>query len=132
MILFFSSMLSAKTIYIIANKNFPQQSLTKKEIKAIYLDKKRYINGKKLLPLNFGYDHPLRGLFEKNILQRNRSYLQKYWLKAHYKGHRPPKVLKSEASVISFVKELENAIGYVDTNISYGKDIKILYKVKLP
>jgi len=132
LLLFFSSILPAQTIYIIANKNFPQKSLTKKEIKAIYLDKKHYIKGKKLLPLNLSHDNPLRREFEKNILQKSRSYLQKYWLKAHYKGHRPPKVLKSKASVISFVKKLENTIGYVDINISNIKEIKILYKAKLP
>jgi hypothetical protein len=57
--------------------------------------------------------------------------LERYWIKAHYKGHRPPKVLKSKASVLSFIKELDNALGYVDSNLSNLKEIKILHEVEL-
>jgi len=126
-----SSTLFAQTIYIIANKNFPANSLTQKEIKQIYLDKKRYIKGAKLLPLNYTHNSKLRELFEKTILQKSRKNLEGYWLKAHYKGHRPPKVLKSQDSVISYIKEIDTALGYVDTNISKSKEIKLLLEVSL-
>jgi hypothetical protein len=130
-ILLFSSSLFAKDLYIIANKNFPQDSINKKDIKAIYLDQKHHINGVKLLPLNFTLENKLRSLFEKEILGKTRRYLERYWLKAHYRGHRPPKVIKSKNSLLSYIKELDNALGYIDENCSNQKDIKILYKVEI-
>ncbi|HIP02751.1 MAG TPA: hypothetical protein EYH01_05705 [Campylobacterales bacterium] len=131
LIILLNSTLFSQTLYIIAHKNFPLNTLSKKEIKAVYLDQKRYINDKKVLPLNFNHANPLRNSFEKIVLEKSRNFLERYWIKAHYKGHRPPKVLKSKASVLSFIKELDNAIGYVDGNISDLKEIKILLKVKL-
>jgi ABC-type phosphate transport system substrate-binding protein len=131
LVIFFKSILFSNSLYIIAHKNFPTVTLTQKEIKAIYLDKKHYINGTKITPLNLSHDHKLREIFEKTVLQKNRNFLERYWLKAHYKGHRPPKVLKSKASVLSYVKELDNVIGYIDGNISDLQSVKILHKVKL-
>jgi len=131
LILLLGNTLFSQSLYIIANKNFPKEQLTKKEIQTIYLDQKRHIDGKKLIPLNFGHDDPLRNSFEKTILQKSRKYLERYWIKAHYKGHRPPKVLKSKVALLSFIKELNTAIGYVDGNISDLNDIKILHQVKL-
>ncbi len=131
LIFFLSSTLFSQSIYIIANKNFPLNTLTKKEIKAIYLDQKRHINGKKILPLNFTHDYPLRDSFEKTILKKSRKYLERYWIKAHYNGHQPPKVLKSKTSMLSFIKKLDTALGYVDGNKPDLKEIKILLEVKL-
>jgi len=124
--------LYADSFYIIANPNFPVSSLSKKEIKQIYLDKKRHISGKKILSLNYTHDNPLRDKFEKNILQKSRKNLERYWLKAHYKGHRPPKVLKTKTSMLSFIQKIDTAIGYIDSNLSDVKNIKILLEVKLP
>jgi len=130
LIILLHSTLFSQTLYIIANKNFPLNKLTQKEIKAIYLDQKRHVNGKKILPLNFNHDDKLRNLFEKTILQKSRRYLERYWIKAHYKGHRPPKVLKSKTSMLSFIKEIDTAIGYIDGNISNLNNIKILHQVE--
>jgi len=130
--LILSVSLYAESFYIIANQNFPRNSLTKKEIKQIYLDKKRHIFGKKILALNYTHDNPLRERFEKNILQKNRKNLERYWLKAHYKGHRPPKVLKTKASMLFFLQKIDTAIGYIDSNLSKVKGIKVLLEVNLP
>jgi len=130
-LIFLQISLSSQTLYIIANKNFPQEKITKNEVKAIYLDQKRYIQGNKLLPLNLTLDNPLREIFEKNMLQKSRKHLERYWIKAHYKGHRPPKVLKSKDAMLSFVKCIDRAIGYTDDNLSQQTDIKILLKLDI-
>jgi ABC-type phosphate transport system substrate-binding protein len=131
LVILLNNTLFCQTLYIVANKNFPQDKLTQKEIKAIYLDQKRYIHGKKILPLNFNHDNDLRNSFEKHILQKSRKLLERYWIKAHYKGHRPPKVLKSKASLVSFIQNIDTTIGYIDGNISKLKNIKILLQVEL-
>jgi ABC-type phosphate transport system substrate-binding protein len=128
-LIFVSTLLFSEEIYIIANRNFPVDKLTKKDIRSIYLDKKRHIKDKRILPLNYTYSSPLRELFERSVLKKSKKSLERYWIKAHYKGHRPPKVVKSKKSILSYIKKLDNAIGYIDSNLSKSKDIKLLLKV---
>ncbi|CAA6815768.1 MAG: Unknown protein [uncultured Sulfurovum sp.] len=119
--------LSAQELVVVADKNFKEE-LTVEEIKDIFLSKKRFVDEKRILVMNHEFDDPLRKCFEKNILKKSRRSLERYWQKAHYKGKRPPKIVKSTEMLLSYMEKIEPSIGYVDANESAIKDLKILYR----
>ena len=89
-------------------------SVTKTQIKAIYLQKLHYLKEKKLLPINLEADNPIRKSFNKHILHMSYNRLKIYWMKQHYLGHRPPLSLHSQKSVKAFLNKVDGAIGYVE------------------
>ncbi|MBU1668922.1 hypothetical protein KKC13_10935 [bacterium] len=126
--LLFMQLLVAEEILIIGDKNFPKEKLTSAEIKAIFLDKKHFFGGEKILVMNYEFNHPLRICFEKNILEKTQRSLEKYWRKAYYHGKRPPKIVKSTEMLFSYLDNVQPSIGYSDTNSTKNKEVKILYK----
>ncbi len=130
-LLIFLSILSlpANSLLVIANNNFPENNLSKQEVKAIFLDKKRFIHSKKILAMNHKTQDPLRLCFEKNILEKSERSLERYWRKAFYQGKKPPKIISSVSMLFLYLNKVKPSIGYVDGNHSLNKDIKVLYKV---
>ncbi len=122
----------SKDIMVIAHKNFPKEHLNVKTIKAIYLDKKRFVADKKILPINYPFDNVLRECFERGVLKKNRYSLESYWRSAHYKGKLPPKVVKSKKMLFKYVENVDMAIGYIDTKFPRDNAFKILYKGRCP
>jgi ABC-type phosphate transport system substrate-binding protein len=129
-LLIYTSFLFPRDLIVITNINFPKDHLTQREIKAIFLDQKRFIKNYMLLPINYSFDDPLRLYFEKNILKKSRRVLERYWLKAHYNGKRPPKVVKSRAMLFGYLEKVPTAIGYIDNSTTLPKKIKILLKME--
>ncbi len=130
LIIISASIIYADKIVIVANKNFPINYLDKKIIQKIYLDQIRVLKDKKVIPINLPYNHPLRKVFEKKVLNLKRFELQRYWIKAHYLGHRPPKVFNTQKTVIAFLKNVIGAIGYVEKEYAKKSELKILYEVE--
>jgi hypothetical protein len=127
-ILFSIMSLQGQELVIVGDKDFHDSNLTQQEVKAIFLDKKRFIEGKKVLAMNHKYNHPLRLCFERNILEKSERSLEKYWRKAYYKGKRPPKVVTSVAMLFSYFENVHPSIGYVDGNETLSDDIRIFFK----
>lgn len=117
-------------LVVIGDKNFPKNNLTKQEIKAIFLDKKRFINESKVLVMNHKYQNPLRLCFEKNILEKSKRSLEKYWRKAYYQGKRPPKIISSNEMLFLYLESVQPSIGYSDLNATFDKEVKVLYRVE--
>jgi len=127
MLLFIS--LNSEEILIIGDKNFPKESLTLQEIRAIFLNKKRFIGGEQILVMNYEANHPLRLCFERNILDRSERSLERYWRKAYYKGKRPPKIIKSTQMLFAYLDSVQPSIGYSDVNETINNvEVRILYR----
>lgn len=131
-ILFLITLTWGQKLIVVGDKDFSENNLTQQEVKAIYLDKKRFIGGEKILAMNYEFHHPLRLCFEKNILEKSERSLERYWRKAYYKGKRPPKVVTSVEMLFSYFENIHPSIGYVDENETLTKDIKIFFQVDCP
>jgi len=118
--------LLAENFVVITHKDNPITTLNKSEIRSIYLKKRRFWDGTKLLALNLPPNHMLRQNFEKSILQMSASNIEMYWLKQHYKGHRPPYRLESIKSVVLFIKKVKGAIGYIPESL-VDSNVKVIY-----
>ena len=122
--------LSSVELVVIGDENFPENNLTRSEIKAIFLDKKRFLKEKKLLVMNHTVNHALRLCFEKNILRKTERTLERYWRKAYYQGRRPPKIVSSMEMLFLYLDSVQPAIGYSDVNATFNKAVTILYRVE--
>jgi hypothetical protein len=122
--------LSSLELVVVGDKRFFESNLTRSEIKAIFLDKKRFIKEEKLLVMNHHVNHPLRLCFEKNILRKTERTLERYWRKAYYQGKRPPKIVSSTEMLFLYLDSVQPAIGYSDINSTFNKSVTILYRVE--
>lgn len=90
-------------------------SLTKDEVRAIYLKQKRFWNdGRPIIPINLEAGSAARELFSETVFGQDSRRLAAYWNQRYFEeGGFPPATLASQAAVIRFVAGNENAIGYV-------------------
>jgi len=127
LVLLYPLSILAKEYVVVANKTM--KSLSKSEIKTIFLKKRTFINDKTLVPLNLQAQDTLRVAFEKELLKMSFGSLKTYWSKQHYLGKRPPLTLKSQDSVKAFIKKVDGSIGYLEKQY-VDNDMKILYEWK--
>ncbi|EDP73167.1 hypothetical protein [Hydrogenivirga sp. 128-5-R1-1] len=86
-----------------------------------------FIKDKKVIPVNLKNNSQIRQLFQKYILKMDNEEYNLYWNEKYFNGIKPPIVMSSQEAVIKFVKNIDNAIGYVELKkVKNRKDIKIL------
>ena len=117
-------------LLVVGDKNFPENNLTIEEIRAIFLDKKRFINKEKILVMNHETNHPLRQCFEEHVLEKTERSLERYWRKAYYQGKRPPKVVSSMEMLFLYLNSIHPTIGYSDVNATLNQEVRVLYRVE--
>lgn len=112
--------LKAEQWVIIGHGPLPETRLDAEHLRALYLGKKHYLDKQRIKPLNLKSKHPLRQAFEHNILHLDRDEIHAYWIKQHYLGKRPPKVMNSVETLLRYVEKVEGTLGYVPLS-SIGK-----------
>jgi len=126
--IFLATLLFSESMLFIANDASGIEALSRKELRQIYLKKRRFWKETKLVPLNLPPQNRLRQQMEKKILTMSASALDAYWMQEHYRGHRPPYRLESVKSMILFVKKVKGAIGYIpESQLVPG--VKVLYRM---
>ncbi len=127
LLLFFTFFLYGEEFVVVTKLNSPLQSLSKAKVKMIFLKKQKMSKDTVLIPINLSPSNKVRKSFEHTILGMSRNRLKSFWTKEHYLGHRPPLTMNSFQSLLSFVKKIDGAIGYVPLS-EVNKEFKILYK----
>ena len=118
---------SNENFVLIGNQNFPVKHLLKEQVKQIYLKRIHFIKDVSIIPINYIARDPLRKNFEKNILHISSKKLNRYWIKKHYLGIRPPLIQSSIESAIIFVKKVDGAVVYIPQS-KLPSDVHVLYK----
>ncbi|MBU0721267.1 hypothetical protein KJ877_07990 [bacterium] len=119
--------LNAVEYAVIANKKLDNYSFSKAKIKMIFLKKHKILNGTELVPINLESANSIRNSFESNVLNMSKNRIKSFWTKEHYLGHRPPLSVKSSKSVLSFVRKIDGAIGYVLLSDA-DESVNVIYK----
>ena len=105
-------------IVFITHKGNPETSLSKNEIRDIFLgDKTKWDNNDKIrfVILRKGDTHTL---FLKEYVHKTENNYVRYWKRMIVTGKgKMPKLLSDEDSVISYVAATEGAIGYVSESV---------------
>ncbi|MFZ5562532.1 MAG: hypothetical protein ACOZBW_00655 [Thermodesulfobacteriota bacterium] len=116
----------ADTVFVFANADVADGTLTQMEMQNIYLGKKdKWSDNRKInfAALNSGTCHDE---FLKQHVARTDFQFQNYWKKQIFTGQgQPPKAFGSEADLIDYVSRTSGAIGYSCTAPDKGK-VKIM------
>jgi ABC-type phosphate transport system substrate-binding protein len=119
-ILCFTNIAIAEEI-IIVNKTVTISSIDSETIKNIYLGRKnQWDNGSKIYPvmLEGGQTHEN---FVVNVIKKTSDQFSAFWKKAIFTGQgNPPKAFSSEAELVAYVAQTDNAIGYVDSSTPHN------------
>lgn len=85
-------------------------------IQMVFLGKtKGFPSAGKAVPLDLPENTPVREIFLKQIARKSKAQFTAYWAKLMFTGKGvPPKIVKSEASMVELVSKNPNIIGYVD------------------
>jgi len=126
--LIFAFSLNADILVVVTNPKIGVDRLSVDTIASLYLDKRHTINGCRVVLLNLSFNSTLRRVFEEHVLQKSRQELERYWLRAHFRGHRPPKVVESEEAAALYIKRIPYAIGYMQKYIAKKYELKIVYE----
>ena len=119
----------AADIYVITNKTLPITELSKNDIAAIYLlKKKHWENEEPMVPINLPVQSEARNLFTEQVFDSTPEKLGGYWDKMLFKGITPPLTQNSEQAVMLFVERVKGAIGYVERKPD-NPNIKIVYTI---
>ncbi|MFA6179029.1 MAG: hypothetical protein WC696_05380 [Candidatus Methylopumilus sp.] len=104
-----------ESLAVIVAPNHALRSLSITDVSLIYWRKKLYwADGKRMQPVNFPTDHPLRRQFSQLVLGSLPETQTEYWNGLYYHGTSPPHVIASQEAMLRFVAETPGAIGYVD------------------
>lgn len=118
--------LFASNLTVIVNKANPTSSISKNDLKKIYLGKKTtWENGNtiKVAALKKGNAHKE---FLKEIVKKAPSAFTLFWKKAVFTGTgNPPKFFDNEADLIKYVSETPDAIGYTEVFEDSVKELTV-------
>ncbi len=121
------ALLNGSEYSVVVSKNTPFSSLSRGQIKDLFLQKRHTINEFQIVPVNvLGHDDA-RTAFEAKVLEMDRSRLNAYWIKQHFQGVMPPLTQPSFESIKAFVENVDGAIGYLPSNMVDSK-VRVVYE----
>ncbi len=112
---------------IITNKATGVDSLSKGEVKALFLKKKKtFPNGEKVIVGDQNEKSDIRKEFSKEVLGKSTKKLKRYWTKRIFSGKgKPPKVIGNDIAMKKWVSSTPNSLGYIDKK-SIDSTIKVV------
>jgi ABC-type phosphate transport system substrate-binding protein len=114
--------------YIIVNIQNPLISLSKGELKNIFIGNSiNWHNNKKIQIVDYNSESDVREEFSNKYLNLTPSKVSMIWLKVTLSGKvTPPKIFYKEKDVIKYISENIGAIGYINNKSELTSEIKII------
>ncbi len=112
----------ADDVIIICNKSVSENSLTKQDIKNIFMGKKTRWNNDRKIVFVIMKESEVHKAFLQEYVGKDSFLYNNYWKKQVFIGRgKPPKSFKTEESLIDYITGTEGAIGYISS--SADKDL---------
>lgn len=109
-----TSCISQETIRLIAQQDFPVDSLTKYEVVGLFLQKTRKIDRHPIKIVQYRTESSNRALFAKEFLSMSGTEESLYWRTQLVSvGMRPPKTKKNERIVHKYLLRHSSCVGYI-------------------
>lgn len=112
---------------VVVSRDSHISSMELARIRDVFLKRRNFEGDIKLVPVNPLGEDEMRRLFEEQVLQMNRSDINRYWTTSHFQGIKPPTTQASLESVKRFVERVDGAIGYLPASMVDNK-VKVLYE----
>lgn len=117
-------------VVVIVNPANPLASLSKEDVKRIYLGKDTsFPSGDKAEPADQTEGTTTRGKFYAAVVEKSDAQVKAYWSQMIFTGKgTPPSVVGNDAAIKKWVAEHKDGIGYVDGSVVDGS-VKVLLRV---
>lgn len=104
-------------------------NLTQKEVVRIFMGKEKiFPNGTEIIILYLVKESPTRSIFLKNVLNKNESQIQSYWMKKLFTGKgTPPTELNTDEEVVELVANNPSVIGYINAS-ALNDSVRVAYQ----
>jgi ABC-type phosphate transport system substrate-binding protein len=124
-LIFFPSLSNAQDVIIIANKDVPVDSLSRNEIKSIFLGEKiKWDNDRKITFVILKTE--AHDVFLKEYIGNTAAQYLNYWKKMVFTGKsKSPKSFKDTESLIDYIAETGGAVSYLPAS-AYNDKVKII------
>ncbi len=122
----------AKELAIIANKNYPLNSISASAVKDIYLGEKVSEGGVKIKPME-QRDEAIKKKFIEKVMGSTVDGYKAYWIKKFFQeGVTPPVAKGTPSEMIQAISETAGSVGYVWLDDVKGDSgVKVLFKVEV-
>jgi len=111
---------------VIANTSFPSDSITKSDLRKVFLLKKKNYQSTQVLVTNLKRGSAVRSSFSLEVLKKDVDKIERYYFKRALSGKSVAlEPFSSEADLIERVKSVPGAIGYVGSEADVS-GVKIL------
>lgn len=107
-----------------------EMKLKKSDIINIYFKRLKQKNGHSIIAVNLHSSHPARLAFMKKILNSNLVAWGNYYDELYFRGIRSPLVLKSEKSILQYLKNIDGVVAYIPSS-KVDKNCIVLTKFEL-
>ncbi len=116
-------------LLVIASSKLPDDSITVKQLADIYSLKQVYWPNKiQVVPVNREASSQEREKFSEAVFHLSPQEMGEYWNRLRFQGKLPPLVQTSDQAVLSFVRSVPGAIGYINAG-QKPKGVKILLEI---
>lgn len=121
---------TADEIVVIGNIGNELNSLTKREVIAIFMGRTRlFPNGVRARPLD---ESELRDEFYEGLTSRSIKQIDAYWARLTFSGNSsPPPIKHGQQDIISEVKKSKGKIAYIKASQLDETGVKVLYRIPL-
>ncbi len=122
----------ARELAIIANHDYPMNSISAFVVKDIYLGEKTLERGVKIRPMD-QRDEAIKRKFIERVMGNSVDGYKAYWIKKFFQeGVNPPTAKGSPSEVIQAISHTVGAIGYVWVDdIKDDPGVKVLLKIEV-
>ncbi|CED72225.1 membrane protein [Aliivibrio wodanis] len=118
-------------IYVVAHKEAQIEHLSKDEVTALFLGKKRTLpNGELAFMIDRGLDSTTRSEFFYLLNKMSLPRVNAYWSRLTFSGRMiPPTVIEQEAEMLVLLSEKTNAISYTNQKPT-DSEVSIILSLK--
>jgi len=116
---------------VIVNPATSADSLTAKEVRAIFLKKEdAFPDGTTAIPGDQTDGSAIRDEFSEKVLNKSPNQLSAFWSKRVFSGKGvPPAVIGDDTAMTEWVARTPGSIGYVDAG-SVNQSVKVILNIK--
>jgi ABC-type phosphate transport system substrate-binding protein len=119
----------AEELLVIASPQVPESVITVEQLADIFTLKKTYwSNNIQVVPVNREAPSLERELFSAQVFNLSPQELGEYWNRLRFQGKHPPLIQSSDQAVLSFVRSVPGAIGYINAKQN-PKGVKVLMQI---
>jgi ABC-type phosphate transport system substrate-binding protein len=116
-------------LLIIASPQVAESTISVEQLADIFTLKKIFwANNIKVVPVNREASSEEREKFSGEVFNLSPQELGEYWNRLRFQGKLPPLIQTSDQAVLSFVRSVPGAIGYINTS-QKPSGVKILLEI---